>query len=82
MTLAKFISPSCPESYHALILSSAPRLGVGPVKLERGGGVTDVDIEKEQVKKLSTFLDLPTVLTGAIASPNFAQIYIKNTTKG
>ena len=73
MTLAKFISPSCPESYHALILSSAPRLGVGPAELE-GGGATDVDIEKEQVKKWSKFSDLP----GAIATPNFAQIYIKN----
>ena len=48
MTLAKFISPSCPESYHALILSSAPKLGVGPAELE-GGGVTDVDIDKVQI---------------------------------
>ena len=36
----------------------------------------------EHVQKWSTFLDLPTVLTGAIATPNFAQMYIKNTTKG
>ena len=48
------------------------------MELEGGRGVTDVDIEKEQVKKWSKFLDLPMVLNyWSHCDLNFAQIYKK-----
>ena len=50
---------------------------------ETGRGATDVGIEKEQVKKWSKFFDLPTEPGyRSHCNPNFAQIYIKNTSKG